>query len=264
MPEGDTIHQAAGRVGAAIAGQPLLEVDLPRIRTSPPRPGVVVERVESRGKYLLVHLDDGHTIVTHLKMTGVWRVLPADRPPPPRSRLRVWLRTESAAAACLDAPIAQLVDMPALSRHPGLRALGPDLCDADPDLDAVVQRAARFAVAGSAVGELLLDQRVAAGIGNVYKSEVAFLHGLHPSTPVDQVDQRQRRELFVTAHELLRRNLRTSERTTVPGRRPGSLWVYARAGRPCRRCGTPIEQHRTGRDPRATYWCPTCQPPPVS
>ncbi len=263
MPEGDTIHKAAARVRSVIDGQVLLEVELPRLATAAPRPGVTVTGVEARGKWLLVNLDDGHTILTHLRMSGEWRVVPAGRGKPGGKRLVVWLRAERGAAACVDAPIAQLLDGPALARHPSLRALGPDLCLAEVDLDEVVRRAGQFAQRGQVISDVLLDQRIAAGIGNVYKSEVAFVHGLHPLTPNEQVDADLRRALFTTAHELLRKNLRTRHRTTVPGRREGSVWVYGRRGKPCRRCGTAIQQSRAGRDVRVTTWCPTCQPAPT-
>ncbi len=260
MPEGDTIHKAARRVREAVGGRALEAIDLPRVPGRLPRPGVVVEEVEARGKWLLVRLDDGHVVLTHLRMSGEWHVLPAGRRRPPASRLVVWLQAASASAACVDAPIAQLLDEAAVARHPGLRALGPDLCLPEVDLDEVVERAARFAQRGQPITDVLLDQRVAAGIGNVFKSEVAFVHGLHPDTPNELVDDDLRRALYDTAHRMLRRNLLTRHRTTVPNRREGTLWVYGRQGRPCRKCGTPILGAKTGRDVRVTAWCPTCQP----
>ena len=110
-----------------------------------------------------------------------------------------------------------------------------------------------------AIGEALLDQRISAGIGNVYRCDVLFLHQLHPATPVDDVDDTLARALFATAARLLRANLTTADRTTTGGR-PGTLWVHGRGGQPCRRCGTPIVVEHLGEQARVVYRCPRCQP----
>ena len=110
---------------------------------------------------------------------------------------------------------------------------------------------------GEDIDDVLLDQRVAAGIGNVYKSDVCFLHGLHPFTPAGEVGDDELRRLFTTAHRLLVANLARSGRVTCQG----GLAVYGRQGRPCRRCGTPVRMRHAGPMAHSTYWCPTCQPP---
>ena len=109
--------------------------------------------------------------------------------------------------------------------------------------------------------DVLLDQRVCCGVGNVFKSEVANAVGLHPLTPIGSVSDALRRDLAATSARLLTHNLATSARTTVAGP-PGSLAVYGRRGEPCRRCGTPITRDVNGSPPRVTYWCPRCQPEP--
>jgi endonuclease-8 len=106
---------------------------------------------------------------------------------------------------------------------------------------------------------VLLDQRIACGIGNVYKSEACFAVGRHPATPIGDLDDAGRRELFATAAAQLQANLGGGPRTTA-GPVPGTLAVYGRARRSCRRCGSPIEYGRVGTSARSTYWCPTCQP----
>jgi len=126
-----------------------------------------------------------------------------------------------------------------------------------------VRRMTTIASPDDDIADVLLDQRVAAGIGNVYKSEVLWACRLHPLTPLADVDADLRRRLLETAATQLQANLTTRRRTTVAGP-PGSLAVYHRARRPCRRCGTPIRWQRTGRDHRSTYWCPRCQPAPVA
>ena len=147
-------------------------------------------------------------------------------------------------------------------RFARLDHLGPDLCRADVDLDVAVARMATIAAPDDDIADVLLDQRVAAGIGNVYKSEVLWANELHPLTPLADVDLDLRRRLLETAATLLQANLTTQQRTTVAGP-PGSLAVYGRTRRACRRCGSAIRERRTGRDRRMTYWCPTCQPAPT-
>lgn len=144
-------------------------------------------------------------------------------------------------------------------RFASLDHLGPDLCRTDVDLDLAVRRMDTVASPDDGIADVLLDQRVASGIGNVYKSEVLWACRLHPLTPLVEVDADLRRLLLATAAKQLQANLTTRRRTTVAGP-PGALAVYGRSRRPCRRCGTPIRWQRTGRDHRSTYWCPRCQP----
>jgi endonuclease-8 len=136
--------------------------------------------------------------------------------------------------------------------------LGPDLCDVEPDVAEVVRRAGNVDPA-TAVCDLLLDQRVAAGIGNVYKSEVLWARQVHPLTPAGVLAADRIERLYRTAHRFLRANLGGGGRVTHVGA-PGGLAAYGRRGRPCLRCGTPIERRELGRPPRSTYWCPRCQP----
>ena len=146
-------------------------------------------------------------------------------------------------------------------RYASLDHLGPDLCVAGVDLDLAVRRMDTIASPDDDIADVLLDQRVAAGVGNVFKSEVLWACRLHPLTPLGRVDEAMRRTLLETAATQLQANLTTRRRTTVAGP-PGSLAVYNRARRACRRCGTPHRRTRTGRDNRSTYWCPRCQPAP--
>ena len=256
MPEGDTIHRAARAVGAALVGAAVEDVTLPRLALQPPRPGTVVTDVEARGKHHLVHFDDGHVLHTHMRMSGAWHVRPrtATRP-----RGRAVITVADAVAVCVRAPVVELLDTAALRRHPGLRRLGPDLTVPGVDLDEAVARLGRTVVRGTNLGDALLDQRPACGIGNVIMQETCFLEGLDPRTPVERVTEGERRSLYATAARLLQHNVETTRRTTVPDAPAGSLWVYDRTRRACRRCGTAIEGARTGRDARATWWCPTCQ-----
>jgi len=175
------------------------------------------------------------------------------------------LCTGDVCYVCARAYRAELVRTRALAIHPQLARLGPDLLADPPAIDELVRRARLPAHAGREIADLLLDQRVAAGIGNVYKSEVLFECHVNPRTSVRQLDDEQLASLFRTAARLMRLNLLTRQRTAVPIRRralPSShrLWVYGRAGQPCLDCGTPIARFLQGDHARSTYFCPCCQP----
>jgi len=259
VPEGDTIHRAALRLGSALTDKPLVDFAAPRLAQRGPQPGTLVGDVVARGKHLLVHFGDGHVLHTHLRMSGAWHV--RDRGPT-QPRGRAVLTVSDAVAVCVRAPVVELLDEAALARHPVLRRLGPDLTVAGVDLDEAVARLGRTAVRGTTIGDALLDQRPACGIGNVVMQEACFLEGIDPRVPVEQVGGHTRRALYATAARVLQDNVHTTRRTTVPGATVGSLWVYDRTGRPCRRCRTTIEVGRPGRDARPTWWCPTCQAMP--
>lgn len=258
MPEGDTIHRTAERLRPALVGRSLVRFDAARVPGRRPQPGTVVTAVEARGKHLLVRFADGVTLQTHLRMTGSWHLYRAgERWRKPAHLARAVVEVDEWVAVCFSAPVVRLV----ADRDPDLSHLGPDLCRPDADVDECLRRLARVAEPGTDIADVLLDQRVACGVGNVYKSEVCFACRVHPTTPVELVDPGDRRRLIETAARLLQANLGPAPRTTVPGR-PGSLAVYGRARRPCRSCATPVRVARTGPHARVTFWCPACQPAP--
>lgn len=264
MPEGDTIHRAARSLRAALAGADATEVSTPRLVRATPAPGTRIEDVEARGKHLLVHFADGRTLHTHMRMTGSWHVYgPQDRWRKSSRSARAIIRTDEAVAVCFSAPVVEIVATDALQRHTAIGRLGPDLCLADPDLGLVVARARELRAPDDLLGDVLLDQRVACGIGNVYRSEALWAHEVHPRTPLGAVDDDRLARIYRWTAGWLRRNLELPRRTTVRGAPAGTVAVYDRAGRPCRRCGTPVEVAHEGRDvARVSYWCPTCQPEP--
>ncbi len=267
MPEGDTIWRAAERLRPALAGARLERFDAPRLVGDRPRPGTIVEDVEAVGKHLLVHFAGGLSLDTHMRMTGSWHLYRSgQRWTKPAHLLRCRIAVPGWEAVCFSAPVVRTYRRDGRAGPLGMAEdpvahLGPDLCRADADLDEVLARMDRHPEPGTTIAEVLLDQTVAAGIGNVYKSEVLFACGLDPFTPLSVVPVPLRRQLVEVASCLLRRNLSTSRRTTVAGP-PGSVAVYRRARQPCRRCGTPIGMARHGAQARSTYWCPTCQRPP--
>lgn len=260
MPEGDTIHRAARALDAALAGRTVIRFEAPRLGVRSVVPGTLVEGAEARGKHCLIRFGDGRTLHTHMGMTGSWHLYrPGERWRKRPAAARVVLEVaasderpgEGWVAVCFAPPVVELVaEGRAVADH-----LGPDLVRADADLDAA---AARFGSlpGGTEVGVALLDQRVACGVGNVYKSEVCFACRLDPFTPVADVPADLRRRLVATAQGQLRSNLDSVDRSTVQG---GGLAVYRRDGRPCRRCGTTVRRALQGEQARSTYWCPTCQ-----
>ena len=264
MPEGDTIHRSAAQLSVALTGKRVVKLELrrdPRGRR-PPEPGTTVVGVEAVGKHLLVRFDDGQVLHTHMQMTGVWHVYrKGERWRRPGHTARVVLEVDDGTVAvCFAAPVVEFRRDTGergvtTSAARSLARLGPDLCEMDPDLDDVLARLARLDPT-TEIGVALLDQRVAAGIGNVYKSEVCWAERISPFTPLTSLDSETRRRLFATAHRLLRANLGSARRVTFRG----GLAVYGRAGRVCPRCRTQVLRRVQGADERLTFWCPTCQP----
>jgi endonuclease-8 len=259
VPEGDTIVRTAATLRPALAGKPLVRFEAPRLHFSPFPAGTTVRGVESRGKHLLIGFDDGRVLHTHLQMSGSWHVYrPHDRWRRPPHQLRALIEVPDAVAVCFNAPTVELLRERDLARHAVLASLGPDLCAPDVDLEEVLARLGRLPPE-TEVGVALLDQRVACGVGNVYKSETLFAVRVDPFAPLSALDGPSRRAVYRTASDLLRRNLAGGRRVTAPG----GVAVYRRAGRPCPRCGTRIRSRRQGESARATYWCPSCQASPV-
>jgi endonuclease-8 len=259
MPEGDTIHAVGARLRAAFGEDPLTCFEAPRLPGPHPPAGSRM-RVTARGKHLLVGFDEGLTLHTHLGMSGWWRIERSTGGPVPRTGrpgagLQARVATSRASAVVGGTPVVELLDASALRRHPVLSALGPDLCDERPDLELTLRRLTM--VDGAApVGVVLLDQRPACGIGNVYRSEVLWAERIAPRTPLARLGRDDRRRLYAAAHRLLRENLGGHRRRTVAS----GLAVYERAGRRCLRCPGTVRAERLGEHARTVWWCPSCQP----
>lgn len=257
MPEGDSYARAARRVQAALAGATIQAVagSSPAVRRWSARIlDSRVTNVRSYGKRLLVTLDSGITISGHLGMNGRVRVAAGNRRPGPESLL---LQTANSHVTFHAARID--VDKTAVIEA-SLERLGPDLLD--PSFRSDQTRATLFPK-DRTVSELLLDQRVMAGVGNVFKNEALFLERIHPATLVGQLSADQIEGLIERARRLLVANAARSTRSTTglpgPG---GENWVYDRTGLPCRKCGRAIVEQTIGQPTRITYWCPRCQPGP--
>jgi endonuclease-8 len=275
VPEGDAIFRTARTLHQALAGRKVTRFEsvlphLTRIDDHAPLAGRVIERAWSMGKHVLIAFSGNLVLRTHLRMNGTWHVYrPGQRWRRGRQHMRVLIETDAFLAVGFNVPVAEFSPADVLERLPALRSLGPDLLGEALDLDAAVARVR--AQADRPIAEVLLDQRVLAGLGNIYKSEVCFLCRVWPFTPVAALNEATLRCLVQTGRRLLQANvsataagaivtrptLRSMLRRAAPEDR---LWVYGRAGRPCFRCGTAIERDRTGDDARAAYWCPRCAP----
>ena len=253
MPEGDTLERVALRLGPALVGGVLTEIEAPRWPGLLPKAGESVVSVRAVGKWLRVDFSGGLVLLSHLRMNGQWHLYrPGERWRRGRGAMRARLANDRWEAVCFSAPIVEFHSAASADRRLG--HLGPDLTGPTPDLDACVSALGTLEPT-TTVAEALLDQRVAAGIGNVYKSEVCWFERLDPFTPLAAIDPPLRLRLFDRAHRLLRANLGPGRRRTVAG----GLAVYGRTGKPCRRCGAAIRSAVHTEHARRTYWCPGCQ-----
>jgi endonuclease-8 len=244
MPEGDTLWRTAEALRPRLLNRRIERAEpaaLHRLQ------GSTVTEVRSLGKNLLISFDSGHTLRTHMRMTGAWYVFApgqawrrSARPP------SAVLETEGAVAVLFNAPTVELTR----TGEERIGELGPDLLAASPDLDQIVRRA-RSLPGETPIGELLLDQRVASGIGNIHRCELLWAARIDPWCPQRELDNAALRQLYAMAQKGLTR-----------GAQSGGLHkhaVHRHAGRPCPRCGTPIRLRSQGNLARATYWCPACQ-----
>jgi endonuclease VIII len=263
MPEGDTIYRTATSLRRWLAGRQVTAVltsvpglSLDRLI------GASVTSIESQGKHLLIRFSNGDTLHTHMRMTGSWHVYSAgERWRRAVRRANVVLEAGDRVAVCFDVPVVELLATRAERVHPALAGLGQDLLSGhDLDRDGARTRARLRAEQWPLIGDLLLDQRVVAGIGNIYRCETLFQCRIDPWAPVDSLADADLDQLLTTAARLLKASAMGSGggRTRFEGR-PDRPWVYRRAGRPCRQCGTVIKSARLGRQARTVYWCPTCQ-----
>jgi endonuclease-8 len=274
MPEGDSIFRAARTLNRALAGRVITRFEsvfpqLTRIDADRPFRGRTVERVTSRGKHLLMWFSGDLVLRTHMRMHGTWHIYrPGERWRRPRHEMRIYVSTDAFEAVAFTVPVAEVSTQAELERE--LAEVGPDPLDPVFDAAAAVERLrARRDVE---IAEALLDQRAIAGVGNVYKSEVLFAARVNPFALVASLDAPTLERIVTATLKFMGANVTDGStaaivtytgfrRTTGRADPSQRLWVYGRAGKPCRRCRTPISFAKQGLHARSTYWCARCQLP---
>jgi endonuclease VIII len=271
MPEGDTIFRAARTLHRALAGRVVVRFDsvypaLTRVDHDRHIKGRTVESVASRGKHVLMTFSGDLILHTHMRMHGSWHIYrPGERWQRPARDMRVLVATDTYEAIGFNVPVAELLTTRDLERHAAIQSLGPDL--ADPAFDRAEAMRRMRAHDADAVHEVMLNQRVLSGIGNVLKSEVLFVSRIDPFARLSSLSDERVSGLLDVAIRLMSMNVAEGSATSPGGgrRTTGSLdpsvtvWVYGRGGKRCRTCGTTIQSRAAGADARLTYWCPRCQ-----
>lgn len=266
MPEGDTIHKIARWLDARLTSQQLESVSAADPAVSRHCSGRRVSSVRALGKHLFIDLDNDHALRSHLGMYGSWHFYAPDEEwRKPRRQASLVMETADMSYVCFNAREVEVVRSPSVRERIIDSRLGPDLIGEEADPDYLVQRARQLMEPDALIADVLLDQRVSSGIGNVYKSEVLFIEGWLPQTPLEHMADDALACCFSTAADLLRRNLGGGKRVTrFEGDKAGRLWVYGRTGLPCLRCDDgKVAAKRMGRHHRGTFWCPACQALPA-
>lgn len=263
MAEGHSILRWA-RALRPLVGQPLTDVGVPKrwSERATVLAGQHLSGISTHGKHLLLHLSEGLTIHCHAMMYGSWQFgRPDMQLRKPEDRVRLRLLTEERQAVFFNGPVVELLTPEELRAHERLSALGPDLLQPDFDRDEVWRRLLRSR--DRAIGDAILDQRIVAGIGNIFKSEGLFLAAIDPRVPLRELDRSRVERLWDRLIPVMLDNARRSGpiMTLDPALRRGGerYWVYRRRGRRCFRCQGGVEMRRQGEHQRSTYFCASCQ-----
>jgi endonuclease VIII len=254
MPEGDTIHYAASRIRPVIEGHvpDALETLHPRFRAdrwAERLAGQAVRSVDAHGKHLFLRFEGGLTIHSHLRMTGSWRVLDADRRPSRAAWLAI--RRNDKAVVQFKGPVLELMTDSRTRLDQRLAGLGPDILAPEFDYERFLRRL-REDDPTRPIGDAVLDQRTVAGIGNLWKAEACWAAEIDPWRRTGEVSDAEASAIIDAARPRMQESARTGHATR-------GHQIHNRAGRPCPRCGTPIEARGQWEDNRTTFWCPGCQ-----
>jgi endonuclease-8 len=251
MPEGDTIHRTARTLQRALAGKKVVRFEtvlanLARANDDTPLKGRTIENVHAIGKHLVIDFEGGIHLRTHMRMNGSWHIYRSgEKWQRPRRDMRLVIATDDFEAVGFNIPVAEFAGDLRELEH-----LGPDLLAAEFDVNDAVQRLRSRP--DEAIADVLLDQRVLAGVGNIWKSETLFRAHVHPFTLVRDLTDEQLAKIATLARKLLQMSVKAD--------RPYDYFVYMRGGQRCRNCGTAIQRKQQGLDARSTYWCSKCQP----
>jgi len=301
LPEGDTIYRAARALQKALGGKVVTAFEtglakLASVNDDAPVVGRTVERVEARGKWLLIYFSGDLILVTHMLMSGSWHIYrTGEKWQRPKGQMRVVIRVGPALevphsshetamngppgshagfeAVAFNVPIAEFHTARSLQRSSQVPKLGVDVLSDDYSVEAGVRAMREYGAAHpeAEIAIVLLNQRVLAGLGNVYKSEVAFAAGVNPFRRMSTITEREMEAMAEFAQKYMRANVvdgkgdgivtyAGNRRTTHEKDGNNRLWVYGRQGEECRRCGAAIMMRKQGEQVRSTYWCPACQP----
>jgi endonuclease VIII len=279
MPEGDTIYRTARALQRAIGGNVVTGFEtglakLVRVNDNAPLVGRVVEKVESRGKWCLIYFSGDLILATHMLMSGSWHLYrTGERWRMGRDKMRVVIRTADWEAVGFNIPVAEFYTASSLMRNSQVPKLGPDILSDEFTVEDGVARLAAYERESpdAEIAVVLLNQRVMAGLGNVYKSEVAFAAGVNPFRAMKTITAKEMELIVEFAQRYMKANVADgvgegiatysgNRRTTHAMDREERLWVYGRQGEECRRCGAKVMMRKQGVQARSTYWCPECQP----
>ena len=279
MPEGDTIYRSARAIQKAIGGKVVTGFDtglakIARVNDDTPLVGRTVEKVTSHGKWLLIYFSDDLILVTHMLMSGTWHLYrTGEKWWMGRERMRVMIQTADWQAIAFNVPVVEFYTARTLERNSQIPKLGPDILSADFTVESGVERLRQYGLANpdAEIAVVLLNQRVLAGLGNVYKSEVPFAAGVNPFRAMKTITPKELDVMADLSQRYMKANVLDgsgdgiitysgNRRTTHSNNREERLWVYGRQGQECRRCGAKIMMRKQGEQARSTYWCPECQP----
>jgi endonuclease-8 len=276
MPEGDTIFRAARALNRALAGRVVtaFETSLAKLASvddQQPLTGRTVERVEARGKWCLIFFSGDLILLTHMRMSGSWHMYrTGERWRAPRSAMRIVITCGDVQAVGFSIPVAEFHTARSLERSAHVSELGLDVLAATYRVDEGAHALREYGLAhpDAEIGNVLLNQHVIAGIGNIYKSETLFAAQVNPFRRMRTIGDRELERVAEIAQRYMQANVAEGKGEANPGtrgttgamNRGARLWVYRRQGQECRRCGAIIEMRRQGTGARSTYWCPSCQP----
>lgn len=279
MPEGDTIYRSARAMQRAIGGSICTGFEaglapLARVNDDVPLAGRMIEKVESRGKWLLVHFSGDLILVTHMLMSGSWHLYKTgEKWWMGKDRMRAVIRTADWQAVAFNVPVAEFHTERSLLRYSQIPKLGVDALSDEWTVERGMASLRKYGEEHpeAEIAVVLLNQRVIAGLGNVYKSEVAFAAGVNPFRAMSTITDRELEVMAEVSGKWLRVNVMDgagdgivtysgNRRTTGSSDRNERLFVYGRQGMECRRCGAMVQMRKQGEQARSTYWCPGCQP----
>jgi endonuclease-8 len=276
MPEGDTIFRTARALARAFEGRVVTGFRstyprLTRFDDDTPLTGQTVVHIEARGKWLLIHFSGGGTLATHMLMSGSWHIYRhGERWQKPPAQMRIVIENSEFVAVGFTVPVAEMHTAESLRRHPRIPTPERDVLRVEFNTENAVDRL--LAMGDAEIAEALLDQRITAGVGNEFKSEICFVTGVNPFEHIAMLNRARLEEVVDAAQQLLKANVQEDSsdrmltytgrwrRTTHASDPTESVWVYRRGGEPCRRCGERIRKRLQGPNARVTFWCARCQP----